>query len=35
MKYKVIEETTSRHGFEIEVNRLIQAGWKLLGDFRR
>lgn len=30
MKYKVIEET-NRRSFEIEVNKLIQDGWKLLG----
>lgn len=30
MKYKVVEEN-SKHDFEIEVNKLINGGWKPLG----
>lgn len=30
MKYKVVEEY-HKHDFEIEVNKLIEKGWKPLG----
>lgn len=30
MKYKVVEEI-HKHDFEIEVNKLLEEGWKPLG----